>query len=254
MTGGSVMKSAFSWMLIFCLLFSGCSLFSPLEDPAKVQKEIIQYLENKYDQEFVVVQEVKYNFELGEFSLVAQPKRNKSVTFAGAKSINGNFDDTYPVALWSKQSEDEIKSLIDELYPSQERWKISSDVGTDKSLYENLDYKNLPDYQEIRKQYPDKMRSIVQIYLFKDMNEFNKGEELEKVFQLVEFFREKGIQRFYLKVSYYEEQLLKEHGRNIEVSGEFLGYRRYRIELSQEKAKTIHTPKELEKYLVEYPT
>lgn len=62
------MRNYFLWMLILSLLVSGgCSLFSPPEDPAKVQKEIIQYLENKYAQEFVVVRDVKYNFKLGEF-------------------------------------------------------------------------------------------------------------------------------------------------------------------------------------------
>ncbi len=246
------MRKAFSSLLFLCLL-SGCSLFSPPEDPAKVQEEIVRYLENKYDQEFVVDREVKYNYELGEFSLIAHPKGNKRVTFVGYKSKNRGFFDTYPVALWSKQSEDEIKPLIDQLYPARERWEFTSDVGTNESLYEDLDNKNLPDYQEIRKQHPDKMRSIVQIYLFKDPNKFNKDEELEKVFQLLEFFREKGIQRFHLKVSYYEERLLKEHGRNIEVGGEFLDYRRYKIELTQEKAKTVRTPKDLEKSFVEYP-
>lgn len=44
-----------------------------------------------------------------------------------------------------------------------------------------------------------------------------------------------------------EERLLKEHGRNIEVGGESLDYRSYKIELTQEKAKTVRTPKDLEK-------
>ena len=246
------MKRTFLWMLILCLTISGCSLFSPPEEPAKVQKEIIRYLKNKYGQEFVVVREVRYNFELGKFSLIAQPKGNRSVTFAGFKSINGGFDDTYPVELWSKQSEEEIKPLIDQLYSPQERWKITSDVGTNESLYAELDHKNLPDYQEIRKQHPDKMRSIVLIVLFKDLNESNKGEELEKAFRLIQFFREKGIQRFEIEISYYEERLLREKGRDIKVSGEYIDYLRHDIVLTHERAKKVRTPKDIEKYLVEY--
>ncbi|PRX39845.1 hypothetical protein CLV97_1193 [Planifilum fimeticola] len=246
------MRKAFSRLLILCLL-SGCSLFYPSEDPAKVQKEIIRYLENKYGQEFVVVREAKYNYELGEFSLIAHPKGNKRVTFVGYKSKNRGYFDTYPVALWSKQSEDEIKPLIDQLYPARERWEFTSDVGTNESLYEELDHKNLPDYQEIRKQHPDKMRSIVDIFLFKDLNESNKDEELEKAFQLIEFFREKGIQRFRLEISFYEERLLREKGRDIKVSGEYIDYLRHDIVLTHERAKKVRTPKDIEKYLVEYP-
>ncbi len=53
----------------------------PPEDPAKVQKEIMEYLENKYDQEFEVVQDVEYNPALGHFSLTARPTDNKHVLF-----------------------------------------------------------------------------------------------------------------------------------------------------------------------------
>lgn len=244
------MKRTFLWMLILCLTCSGCFLFSPPEDPAKVQEEIVRYLENKYDQEFVVVRETKYNYELGEFSLIAHPKGNKRVTFVGYKSKNRGFFDTYPVALWSKQSEDEIKPLINQLYPARERWEFTSDVGTNDSLYEDLDHKNLPDYQEIRKRHPDKMRSIVLIVLFKDFNESNKDEELEKAFRLIQFFREKGIQRFELEIAFYEERLLKEKGRNIELNGKYIDYLRHRIVLTDKRAKTVHTPKDIEKYLV----
>lgn len=75
-------------------------------------------------------------------------------------------------------TQSQIKPLIDQLYPSQNRWKFSIDVREDRSLYEQIDNKNIPDYQEIRERYPDKLRSIVDIYLFKDLNETNKDDEL----------------------------------------------------------------------------
>jgi len=34
------------------------------------------------------------------------------------------------------------------------------------------------------------------MYLFKDINESNKDEELEKVYRLIQFYREKGIQDY----------------------------------------------------------
>lgn len=81
------MKRTFLWMLILCLTISGCSLFSPPEDPAKVQKEIIRYLENKYGQEFVVVREVRYNFELGKF--LAQGKLANATSNLGEILMSG---------------------------------------------------------------------------------------------------------------------------------------------------------------------
>ena len=45
--------------------------------------------------------------------------------------------------------------LIDEMYPPQNRWEMEFDVAGSESLYEKIDPKNVPDYQEVRKKYPE---------------------------------------------------------------------------------------------------
>ena len=91
------------------------------------------------------------------------------------------------------------------------------------------------------------------MFLFKDMNESNKDEELEKVYRLIQFCREKGIKDYDIYIVYYEERLLKEKGRDIEVGLEYADYRTHNISVIDEEAETVRTPKDLEKYLVEFP-
>ena len=225
----------------------------PPEDPAKVQEEILQYLENKYGQEFEAVGDVEYRPQLGYFGLVVRPKENKRVTFAGFKHSNGEIKDTYLSDLWDLQFQDEINPLLDEMYPPQNRWEMEVDVAVSDSLYEKIDPKNIPDYQEVRRQYPDETTMQINMYLFKDMNESNMDEELEKAYRLIQFFREEGIQKYSIYIIYYEEQLLKERGRDIKVGAEFADYRSHRISVTYEEAETVHTPKDLEKYLTEFP-
>lgn len=189
----------------------------------------------------------------GYFSLVVRPKENKRVTFAGYKHSNGKMNDTYLTSLWDVQFQDEIKPLIDEMYPPQNRWEMELDVAVSESLSEKIDPKNIPDYQEVREKYPDEMPVLIKMFLFKDMNESNKDEELEKVYRLIQFCREKGIKDYDIYIVYYEERLLKEKGRDIEVGLEYADYRTHRISLIDEEAETVRTPKDLEKYLVEFP-
>lgn len=225
----------------------------PPEDLAKVQKEIMEYLENKYDQEFEVVQGVEYRPRLGYFGLVVRSKENKRLTFAGFKYTNGEMKDTYLTELWDLQFQDEIKPLIDEMYPPQNRWEMDIDVAESDWLQEKIDPKNVPDYEEVRKQYPDETTMQINMYLFKDMNESNKDEELEKVYRLIQFCREKGIKDYVIYIVYYEERLLKERGRDIEVSSEFIDYRTHSISVTDEDAETVRTPKDLEEHLTVFP-
>ncbi|WP_143085423.1 hypothetical protein [Planifilum fulgidum] len=127
------------------------------------------------------------------------------------------------------------------------------DVAVSKSFSEKMDPKDIPDYPEVRQQYPDETRAIINMSLFKDMNESNKDEELEKVYRLIQFCREKGIKKYIIYIVYYEERLLKEKGRDIEVGPEYDDYRTHRISVTNKDAETVRTPKDLEKYLVEFP-
>jgi hypothetical protein len=225
----------------------------PPEDPAKVQKEIMEYLEDKYGEEFEAVGEVEYRPYLGRFGLAVRPKENKQVTFSAFKLSSGEIQDSYLSDLWDLQFQDEIKPLIDEMYPPQSRWETYLSVAGFQSLYEKIDPKKVPDYQEVRKKYPDETRAKIKMFLFKDMNESNKDEELEKVYRLIQFCREKGIKKYNIYIVYYEERLLKEKGRDIEVGLEYADYRTHNISVIDEEAETVRTPKDLEKYLVEFP-
>jgi len=225
----------------------------PPEDPAKVQREILQYLEDKYGEEFEAVGEVEYRPYLGRFGLAVRPKENKQVTFSAFKLSSGEIQDSYLSDLWDLQFQDEIKPLIDEMYPPQSRWETYLSVAGLKSLYEKIDPKKVPDYQEVRKKYPDETRVQIKMFLFKDMNESNKDEELEKVYRLIQFCREKGIKDYDIYIVYYEERLLKEKGRDIEVGLEYADYRTHNISVIAEEAETVRTPKDLEKYLFEFP-
>ena len=47
-------------------------------------------------------------------------------------------------------------------------------------------------------------------------------EQLEKAYRLIQFCREKGIKDYVVYIVYYEERLLKEKGRDIEVGLEYV--------------------------------
>jgi hypothetical protein len=138
------------------------------------------------------------------------------------------------------------------MYPPRNRWKVSVEFYGSDSLNEQLDHKNIPDYQEVQTQYPDTTFLELDMYLFKDMNESNKDEELEKAYRLIQFFREKGIRDYSINILYYEERLLKEKGRDIKVGAQFADYRRYNIYVTGGDAEKVRSPKDLEKHLVKF--
>ena len=78
------------------------------------------------------------------------------------------------------------------------------------------------------------------------------NEELEKIYRLIQLFREKGIQKYSMNIFYYEERMMEEKGRDIKVGAEFIDYCTHRISVTDKDAETVLTPKDLEKYLVEF--
>ena len=98
---------------------------------------------------------------------------------------------------------------------------------------------------------PEETAMQINMYLFKDVN--NKDEELEKAYRLIQFCRERGIKDYVIYIVYYEERLLKEKGRDIEVGLEYVDYRTHRIDFTEKDAETVRTPKDLEKYLTVFP-
>lgn len=221
-----------------------------------MQTEIIQYLENKYGQEFEVVKDARWDVTGGYFILTARPKENRRVTFLGYKNPSGEFWDYYPDELWTVQLNDEIKPLMDQLYPPRNRWEFELIVFRNdvlKKQLDEIDPKNIPDYSEVRKQHPDLTHLDLEMKLAKDVSESNQDEELEKVYRLIQFFREKGIQDYRIDIDYFEERLLKEKGRDKKEDEGLGDYVTHEIYVTDKDAETIHSPKDLEKYLEKDP-
>lgn len=238
--------------LLFLLLIK--FIFWP-EDLSKVQKEMIQYLENKYGQEFEVVKNVSWDFIENEFDLIACPKNDRRVTFEVHRTRGGHFWDYYPDRLWTVQINDELKPLLDQLYPPRNRWEFELDIFRSSAYYrrqlDKIDPKNIPDYSEVLKD-PDLMELHLDIKYIKDLNESNKDEELEKAYRLIQIFREKGAKNCWIDISYFEERLREKKGKKKE-EVDLSDYATHAIILIKDEVKTIHSPEDLEEHIIKDP-
>ena len=184
------------------------------QDEEKVKQEAIQYLEEKYNDEFAI-KDVSYTWKTETYYMKASSKTRPEITFSVRKTKNKPFIDTYLVSIWSEQAEEAMGSLLRHLYPKFLPYPVTARF--DKDTAREVTGKEIPSYKELRKT-TDKGSQTLKIFVIQNITERNKEEQIDKIFEIITYLNENNINSSLL-IEFYDEKLLTTGVEEIPFSG-----------------------------------
>ena len=165
-------------------LFVFISFFGNPIKKYTVSRELLNNLEEKYDEKFTLV-EASYYWKVGTYGGVYQPEKNKNIQFAAEKYKTGVFSDYYPEETWLYEMEKELIPKAKEIFSGYDQveastvWGIGSDEVKEGSI---------PSYKDISNK--DALQIIIRAEVA--YTEVNKEKVEQQIFTLVQFLKEKA--------------------------------------------------------------
>lgn len=230
--------------------YAGTSQEIPDEVLNDVQKRAEQYLEEKYEQPFSV-EGADYSEDTGGYLMLGHPEGSPEVEFGIFVDEEGEFSDSYPEDLWTMEAKNQLEPFVKKLYDDIAKLKI--DVRIDERIRETIPTENgeVPDYEDIRKQYPDDYFQVFQLDVIQDVTEGTKQEEVKKIHEIVSFLQDHHLDEVSLTIEYYDEALLEEKGHDIEPGLDDMGYNSYTFSISAGELEKIDSREDVDKLLQE---
>ncbi|USK57774.1 hypothetical protein LIS82_27775 (plasmid) [Cytobacillus solani] len=170
--------------IIAICIFLFISFFGNPIKKYTVSRELINKLEEKYDEKFTLVKS-SYNWKFGTYGGVYQPEKHKNIQFTAEKYQTGNFSDYYPEEIWLYEMEKELIPKAKEIFSDYDQveastvWGIGSDEVKEGSI---------PTYKDISK--GDALQIIIRAKVA--YTDVNKEEVEQQIFTLVQFLKEKS--------------------------------------------------------------
>ncbi|MFT9847247.1 hypothetical protein [Aneurinibacillus sp. REN35] len=203
------------WILGSMFVLGGLPLFDFLIHKKKynnseIQQIVSQYLQDKYKEKFIIG-EVTYSRPLGDkggtYYIDAMPERNKNLRFGviDNEEMTSPSDD-YKEAKWRDEARNEIKPLIDRLYPDKFGFMVN--VGADEEIKDKYSV-NIPYYQ-IKREQSKELEEYLFIYPYKTVTPQNVNKEMEKLFEIYQYLKMKNIKGFKIQVRYVNEKIKEE--------------------------------------------
>lgn len=151
---------------------------NPIEK-ASLKDEAQDYLDQKYNRE-MVVKEGTFNVNIG-YGATAHPKDEPQLTFQLYRNSEGDWTDHYPSTLWEKQLKEDVLPKIEQEYPN-----ANKDLTATFAEY----YKGgtVPDYETVDYSF------MAQIQSDKHIGQQNEEEELKKMLNLVQYWKNLDLQ------------------------------------------------------------
>ena len=179
-----IVWGSFLVAIIAICLYVFISFFGNPIKKYTVSRELLNKLEEKYDEKFTLV-ESSYYWKVGTYGGVYQPEKNKNIQFTAEKYRTGDFSDYYPEETWLYEIEKELIPKAKEIFSDYDQveastvWGIGSDEVKEGSI---------PSYKDISNK--DALQIIIRGKA--DFTEVNKEEVEQQIFILVQFLKEKS--------------------------------------------------------------
>ena len=179
-----IVWGSFLVAIIAICLYVFISFFGNPIKKYTVSRELLNKLEEKYDEKFTLV-ESSYYWKVGTYGGVYQPEKNKNIQFTAEKYRTGDFSDYYPEETWLYEIEKELIPKAKEIFSDYDQveastvWGIGSDEVKEGSI---------PSYKDISN--GDALQIIIRGKA--DFKEVNKEEVEQQIFILVQFLKEKS--------------------------------------------------------------
>ncbi|EKN63744.1 hypothetical protein P9E76_03590 [Schinkia azotoformans] len=111
-----------------------------------VGKEIQAYLDERYDQPFLIKDRL-YNFKDGKYGIKATPVKEADLQFTAWEGY-GDYEyiDYYPEAVWEKQVYDDFEEIVNKIYPDHTMYNASTAMGFGNELVKGPE---IPSYRDV---------------------------------------------------------------------------------------------------------
>ena len=191
-------------------------------DLVRYKNTFESYLEDKYNQDFVI-NSISYDLiHGGTYHAYAFASEEEEVLFyVGQNPQTGEIEDGFHYELWSSLVRQEWNPLIENLYPD----KFNHAVGIRTILDESaLGGPDIPDYKDA---------TTIEVGISMIETEFTNESadfELKRAFELIDQLRSSGVRVEYFGVDYKSKAL----------------------RLNEAELKDVHDYRDLEKWLFEY--
>ncbi|WP_131924070.1 hypothetical protein [Hazenella coriacea] len=180
-----------------------------VEDP-ELNKEVIEYLEEKYQQKFIVT---KTSIMMDTYVIRAAPKGQPDQDFMVTGTSKEDFSDTYFAAFWSKQAEQSWQPMIDQTFGTTFDNKLHISYADEIEQLELADGK-ISDLMEALEKNPKYITPYIEINIIQNFDQENKDEQLEKVLSFVQMLQSQNVTKAQIEFNYYDEVLKKTGTKN----------------------------------------
>ncbi|WP_203362090.1 hypothetical protein [Bacillus sp. REN10] len=111
----------------------------------QVARELQQYLEERYDESFVV-KSTFFDAKERTYGAVFSPVRDQSMAFNARKeSRERTYMDDYPEGVWQREFQEDIEPAVRQHFPNLADWYVGTAYGQSGELVKGP---NIPSYQE----------------------------------------------------------------------------------------------------------
>ncbi|GGA81467.1 hypothetical protein [Ornithinibacillus halotolerans] len=241
-------SSNFNNFIVFVALQQSAAQEGGSEEQLQEEKKMYEeYLEETYRESFVLG-DASYNSNYEHYLVEAYPKSNPEIVFGVYQYRDGTIHDSYIDFLWQEEAIQSVSPVVENLY--EEIWEFDLKVAIkagkkDIILKEN---EQLIGFDEGKDKYPNDYNYMINLFVFEDFD--NPKLELEKIYELITYFKEQNIQVARLAVKYYDETLLEEKGKDSKPGSEYREYASHFISLKWKDIKEIQSDTDLEKHLI----
>ncbi|WP_010098584.1 hypothetical protein [Ornithinibacillus scapharcae] len=217
------------------------------EEQLEEEKKIyMQYLEETYGEQFEFG-EASYNSNYGHYLVEAYPVSNPEIVFGVYQVDDDTIQDSYIDLLWEDEAKKGLSPIVEGLY--EEIWSFDLNVTIKAGVQDIILSENdqLIGFNEGKDKYQEDYFYSVDLIVFQDYD--NPERELEKLYDIITYFKEENIQVYGLEVEYYDIGLLK--GKEIDPDGNYDDYTSHFISLDRDEIIQIKSASDIEKHLIE---
>lgn len=170
---------------------------------SELNKEVIEYLKEKYQQEFVVM---KTSYMMDRYVIQASPKGQPDMDFMVTGNSKEDFRDTYYSTVWSKQARREWNPVINQTFGTTFDNRISISY-TDEITEQKPINGKIPSFMDALKSDSEYITPYIEINIIQNFNRENKDEQLEKVLSFVQILQSQNVSKSQVKFRFYDEVL-----------------------------------------------
>ncbi|WP_066309043.1 hypothetical protein [Bacillus sp. FJAT-29814] len=148
------------------------------------EKEMQQFLENKYQMEFVF-KKMSYNYLSETYQAYAYPKGHSDVEFMVQEDMDSKagYSDTYPKAFWESELSRELKEKIKDLFPNLDESNFQALQIVERGEYFG---KGIPTYQQVPASHLD---TSISIKIIGNWERMDQQMEIDKIKELGQYLK-----------------------------------------------------------------